>query len=519
MAAVDITAWGLYSMASEIFDWIRHSAEVYGDRIIYESPDDSLTFGELDRCSKAVATWVAQFSDIERAVVVMTNRSVYTPACCIGIARAGCFYAPVDADIPRARLEQVMSVAEPKLLIVDRDHLEIAEEIGEGCRVAVMEDIIKGTVDDELVEERERAVTEDSPLYMIFTSGSTGKPKGVLSSHRALIRYLDGLNEVIRLAEDDVLGNQSAFDYIAAVRDMYLPLMTGAKAVIIPKNEFAMPDALFGSLNRYGVTILCWSSTGLEIPAKLGGFEKGRPEHLRAIVFSGSVISNKYLRIWQENLPDVTFINQYGPTEATASCTYYVLKDVVRDDTVLPIGRPYKHYQILLLNTDSESGVHTKTPDGEIGEICVKGPCLAIGYYRAKDQTDKVFRQNPLNSDYPERVYFTGDLGHIGEDGELYFHGRRDRQIKHMGHRVELTEIETYALSVNGVTECVSLYDKESETIYLFYTGTATAKEIALCFRADMPSFMVPRRIVGLEELPHLPNGKISMDEIKGMMK
>ena len=506
-------------MASEVFDWIRRSAALRGGRIIYESAEESLTFGELGRFSRAVATWVAKLSDIECPVAVMTGRSVYTPACYMGVARAGCFYAPMDADVPRARLEQVMSVASPELLIVDRDHLEIAEAIAGNCTIALMEDIINGPVDDELVAKRETSVTESSPLYMIFTSGSTGKPKGVLTSHRALICYLDGLNEVIRLGEDDVLGNQAPLDYIAAIRDMYLPLMTGAKTVIIPKNEFAMPDALFTRLNDHRVTTLCWSCAGLEIPAKLGGFADVKPEHLRNIVFSGSVISNKYLRIWQENLPDVTFVNQYGPTEATASCTYYVLKDIVSDDTVLPIGIPYKHYQILLLSADNDSGTYRKTPDGEIGEICVKGPCLALGYYRSKEQTDKVFMQNPLNSDYPEMIYFTGDLGHIGEDGELYFHGRKDRQIKHMGHRVELAEIEAFALSIDGVTECASLYDKSRELIYLFYAGTATAKEVTLSFRADMPAFMVPRKLVCLDEMPHLPNGKIAMSELKGMMK
>ena len=505
-------------MASEVFDWIRRSAELRGNRPVYESEEGSLTFGDLDRFSKAVAAWVAKHSKIERPVAVMTGRSVYTPACYMGVARAGCFYAPMDADVPRARLEQVMGVAAPELLITDRDHLEIAEAIAGDCTTALMEDIMKEAADDKLVAERESLVTESSPIYMIFTSGSTGKPKGVLTSHRALIGYLDGLNEVINLGEDDVLGSQAPLDYVAAIRDMYLPLMTGARTVIIPKNEFAMPDALFRTLNSHGVTTLCWSCAGIEIPAKLGGFEEGRPEHLRTVVFSGSVISNRYLRIWQENLPDVTFINQYGPTEATASCTYYVLRDVVTDDTVIPIGRPYKHYQILLLSADCDNGTYTKTPDGEVGEICVKGPCLAAGYYRSQEQTDKVFMQNPLNSDYPERIYFTGDLGHIGEDGELYFHGRRDRQIKHMGHRIELAEIEAYALSIDGVTECASLYDKPRELIYLFYTGTATAKEITLSFRTDMPAFMVPRKLVCLAEMPHLPNGKIAMGELGKMM-
>lgn len=506
-------------MASQVFEWIRRSAASYGSRTVYSDTERTVSFEELERYSAAVATWVAQHSGIERPIAVMTSRCVFTPACYMGAARAGCFYAPIDADVPHQRLEQIMSVAEPAIVIVDNDHLATAEAVAGGCEIALMEDLLAYPVDDDLIAAREASVTETSPLYMIFTSGSTGKPKGVLTSHRSLICYLEGLNEVIGLDESDVLGNQAPLDYIAAIRDMYLPLMTGASTVMVPKNEFAMPGALFKTLNDYRVTTLCWSTAGLEIPAKLGGFTESRPEHLRRIVFSGSVISNKYLRIWQENLPDVTFINQYGPTEATASCTYYVLRDVVSDDTVLPIGKPYKHYQIMLLTHDDEKGTWAETPSGEIGEICVKGPCLAIGYYRSKEQTDKVFMQNPLNDEYPERIYLCGDLGHIGEDGELYFHGRKDRQIKHLGHRVELAEIEAYALTISGVTECVSLYDKARELIYLFYTGPATKKEITLSFRANMPEFMVPRKLVPLDEMPHLPNGKIAMSELKEMMK
>ena len=498
-------------MASGFFDWISGSAARYADKTAYTDIEHSLTFSEVERLSASAATWVAQRSEIERPVAVMGGRNVFTPACYMGVARAGCFYAAMDPEVPLARLEQIMSVTAPELLIVDRDHLETAKSLEGTHEIALMEDVFKTAPDDRLIAERERSVTEMSPLYMIFTSGSTGTPKGVLTSHHSMICYLDSLNEVIGLNDTDVIGNQAPLDYIAAIRDMYLPIMTGATTVMIPKNEFAMPDALFRTLNEYKVTTLCWSAAGLEIPAKLGGFSDGRPEYIKRIVFSGSVISNKYLRIWQENLPGVLFVNQYGPTEATASCTYYALQDVVNDDTVIPIGIPFKHYQILMLTHDEETGVYSETPRGEIGEIWVKGPCLAIGYYRAPEQTDKVFMQNPLNSEYPERIYNTGDIGHIGEDGNLYFHGRKDRQIKHMGHRVELAEVEAYALTIDGVTECASLYDKKRQLIYLFYAGPATAKDITISFRSDMPAFMVPRKIVCLEEMPHLPNGKIAM--------
>ncbi|MBQ1815857.1 MAG: AMP-binding protein, partial [Ruminococcus sp.] len=271
---------------------------------------------------------------------------------------------------------------------------------------------------------------------------------------------------------------------------------------------------LFETLNRERITTLCWSVAGVELPAKLGAFDEGRPQYLRKLIFSGSVMPCKYLKIWQEHLPDVLYVNQYGPTEATASCTYYVVEEKVDDDTVLPIGKPYDNYRVFLLNEDN-----TPTKQGEQGEICVTGPILALGYYGNHEQTDKVFMQNPLNDKYRELIYKTGDLGSFDENGVLHFHGRKDRQIKHLGHRIELGEIEETAKKIAGVTDCCALYYKEKATLYLFYTGDAGAKDITIYFRQNMPAFMVPRKLVALEKLPALPNGKTDMQTLKGYFK
>ena len=220
----------------------------------------------------------------------------------------------------------------------------------------------------------------------------------------------------------------------------------------------------------------------------------------------------KCLKQWQENLPDTLFVNQYGPTEATASCTYHVVTEKAEDGTVLPIGLPYKNYRVFLLNEDG-----TAVKQGSEGEICVSGPILALGYYNDPERTVASFIQNPLNKAYNELIYKTGDIGVMREDGVLEFHGRMDRQIKHLGHRVELDEVELAAGRVDGVKECSVVYNKEKETIWLFYTGTATVKEIAVELRKYLPGFMVPRKIKNLEEIPRLPNGKIDMNKLKAM--
>ncbi len=524
-------------MYNTLLSLLSDSLGRFAEKTVYKDQNGSMTFAELDRLSGIVGTYIAGrmqelygADSLRHPVVVMTGRHIYTPACYIGVARAGCFYAPSDALLPSQRLNQILGVIDAPFLICDAQFEEKVRSLDFHGEIIILEEILKGEADQELLAGIAGQVCDSDPLYVIFTSGSTGVPKGVITAHNSLMCYLDGVNEVLQLDETDVLGNQSPLDYIAAIRDMYLPHISGARTYIIPDNEFAMPAVLFETLRRENVTTLCWSAAGVEMAARMGGFDLDIDLPLRRVIFSGSVISGKYLRMWQQALPQVTFINQYGPTEATASCTYYVIHEEVDESTNLPIGKPYKHYRVFLLSMeDEEEGEASAseetqarsliTEPGKTGEICIAGPALALGYYANPEKTAQSFVQSPLNPNYRELIYKTGDLGKWNENGDLDFLGRSDRQVKHLGHRIELDEIELTAMQIEGINECCSLYDKKKELLYLFYAGEASAKEIAVYFRANMPAFMVPRKIKKLEELPKLPNGKKDMPSIRALMK
>lgn len=557
-------------MYTNIIDLLRSAKNKYNEQIIYRDLSGSdyqhlpkeLSFNGLYQIAQSIGTGllrrIAPSSDAlnPQPIAVFTGRHVYTPACFLGIAATGNFYAPIDGEVPDLRIIQLLSVAKAKYIIVDRGTKDRLQTILNGLpadgepyspEVLLLEDLANTPADEELLAEASQRISESSPLYMLFTSGSTGVPKGVLTSHLSLMCYLDGLNEVINLESSDVLGNQAPLDYIAAVRDMYLPLLTGCSTVIIPRNIVAMPTELFDVLNKHRVTTLCWSASGLEVLSRLGALDgEILPQHIRQIVFSGSVMSVQELSKWHAALPYCTFINQYGPTETTASCTYFIIKDTVNDDTVLPIGKPFKHYKVFLLDEDDRlvaldccdtaraadctlkhsadsteehsAGSTAERAHTNIGEICVAGPPLAIGYYNNPEQTAKSFIVNPLIKEYEERIYRTGDLGTYDKDGNLLFLGRKDRQIKHMGHRIELSEIEHEASTVDGISESVAMYDSEKSKLYLFYTGTASTKDIALKFRQEMPAYMVPRKIVNLDAMPVLPNGKLNMPALKELM-
>ena len=558
-------------MYHNVLDWLYTAAGAYSDKIAYIDVNEAVTFSEVmketvnigtaiknELCSNDDAVCVTGSATDVMPIAVVSARSVHTITAYLSVVFSGHCYAPVDGSLPDERIISILNVCRPILVICDREHLDKICHICNnlGINLVCLDELLRplsacsvSEVEEEgnqaLISTRDKSnysscgiMSSSDPLYIIFTSGSSGMPKGVITGHESLMNYIEAYEAVMGITSEDTLGNQSPLDYIAAIRDIYLPLLTGCSTFIIPKEYFMEPDKLFDCMTERHVTAVGWSVSAFTVPVALGALrpekeDEGilssnescgsgesedhhgivKPEYLRKVCFSGSVMPSRVLRLWQTALPECRFVNQYGPTEATASCTYYPIDHVVSDDEVIPIGRPYKNYRVFLLGEDGGA-----VPIGTEGEICVGGPVLALGYYGDLERTAKDFVQNPLNKSFDERIYKTGDYGVMREDGILEFHGRKDRQIKHMGHRVELDEIEQAAMKSEGVKECSSQYNADKEVLYLFYAGSVTTRDLIIDLRESLPGFMVPRRVRQMEELPRLANGKINMKVLKEMM-
>lgn len=556
-----------------VLEWLEATITKSPEKIAFSDTENSITFAQVYDIARNTGAYLIEKLGVDRTpVAVFAGRKMVTPAYFLGVVYAGRPYAPIDASLPDKRIEKILENLCPRAIVADRESLEHVESIvdelakSEGFeqpQIFVAEDISRfewivgadgnckisestgdavtvceeetdgnaaenekdtdGGVVAVRVEETDdkspeklaavrRQMSMTDPLYIIYTSGSTGNPKGVMTSHLSLMTYINAYCDVMHIEERDVLGNQSPLDYIAAIRDIYLPLKTGCSTAIIPKEYFMEPNALFDYMNEKKVSSVGWSVSAFTILTSLGAFEEVGLKSLRKICFSGSVMPCRVLRKWQENLPEAHFVNQYGPTEATASCTYYSVDHTVEEDEVLPIGKAYDNYRVFLIDE------HGNEPAvGEQGEICVCGPILALGYYNDWKRTDAAFTLNPINKAYPERMYRTGDYGRLDEDGILHFCGRMDRQIKHMGHRVELDEVEHAANVVEGVAESCVIYNKAKEVLILFYTGDCDRRSLALALRDELPGFMVPRKIKKLKQLPKLPNGKYDMKKLEEM--
>ena len=183
-------------METSVLCRLNSAVEKYGDKIAYKDPENSLTFSQFNDLTRSIGTYLARLVPAGAPVVVMSGRHIFTPACFLGVVRAGCFYAPMDGDMPVTRLNQILGVIKADYMLVDKAHLDIAQGLEFRGTIFVMEDIIDYPASDELLEQREKTLICTSPLYVIFTSGSTGVPKGVITSHQSLMTYIDSVSKV-----------------------------------------------------------------------------------------------------------------------------------------------------------------------------------------------------------------------------------------------------------------------------------------------------------------------------------
>lgn len=501
-------------MQYNVLEYLENTACRLPEKEAFFCQDGGWSFERLMDVSKRVGTALAiRLHGVQhQPIVVFQERSPESIAAFLGVAYSGNCYVPLDAGMPPERLKAILDLLRPAAAIIMGE----APAQPFGCPVISFAQAVLYEADEALLKAIRLASTDQDPLYIIFTSGSTGTPKGVITCHRSVIDYIDAFAEIAHITQDDVLGSQAPLDYVAAIRDIYLPLKQGASCYLLPKSLFSMPARLFDTLDERRVTTLCWVASAFVIPAKMNAFAYKVPRYVNKVIFTGAVMPSKYLRRWQQALPDALYINHYGPTEITASCTYAVMDHLVGENETLPIGVPYRNTGILLL----DEGGREITAPGEIGELCVRGCSLALGYYGAPEATAKAFVQNPLNAAWPERIYRTGDYASRDEQGVLWFHGRKDSQIKLMGHRVELFEIEEAARAVEGVEDACCLFQAEKEWLWLF-VQSATAESAGMFeqLKRRLPGFMIPRRLVIRPALPALANGKVDRRSLMAEME
>ena len=443
-----------------------------------------------------------------RPIAVLIDRNALSIVTFMGVVYSGNFYVPVDITMPEERISLMMQVLDPVMVIDSR----YKDEIRSTLEGAVPAESMTGDVamcsglPEELAAIREHAIDTD-PLYCIFTSGSTGVPKGVAVSHRSVIDLVNAFRDAFGFDADLVFGNQAPFDFDVSVKDIYCALFNAASLEVLPRKLFKMPVALVEYLKEHRISVMIWAVSALRIVSDLKTFEAmDPPSDIKYIMFSGEVMPVKALNYWMDHVPSARYVNLYGPTEITCNCTYYDINLRHKDDEMLPIGKPFKNTRVFLRD---EQGTVIAEP-GKVGEICVAGTCLALGYWNNPERTAAAFLPDPTVSAYPSTMYATGDMGYYNDKGDIVFASRRDFQIKHMGHRIELGEVETALNAIPFIHVSCCLYDQVNERIVCFYEAEEECKkEIVLALSKKLPKYMWPNVYKWYNKIPMNKNGKI----------
>ena len=506
-----------------VIEMLERAADKYSDRTAYSDPEKDITFAELKRMAKKTAVCLANKKGRDRlrpesAIVFYMEKSVDAIIVMFAGMYLGDFYSFIDIRQTANRAESIISVLEPEFIITNEKNKDALYSLdlsdNDNKSIILISELLKEAentlIDEEFLSEIGKRFYDKMPLYVNFTSGSTGVPKGVVVGHASVIEFISEFTSVFNITNEDIFANQAPFDFDVSVKDIYSGLFTGARVALIPREYFSNPTVLMDYLKDNRVTVLVWAVSAMCFVSIMNGLEYKTPETIRTVMFSGELMPVKQLNKWKKYLPDVKYVNLYGPTEITCNCTYHILDREYEKDEVIPIGIPFRNEKVFLLDDNDKE---VKSPGIE-GEICVSGSCLALGYYKDYKKTSVSFIQNPLNNRFAETIYRTGDLGKYDDTGVLFYTSRKDFQIKHMGQRIELSDIDVSAMSIDGVSRACSIYDDKHKKIILFYTGEIEKEEMSERIHEKLPPFMLPSKTVKLDEFPLNKNGKIDRGEL-----
>lgn len=499
-------------MNINLIEYFDSTANLYPNKPALVDASGKLNFLEVQRKARITAKKISSRSELfNRPIAIYLPKSNDLVVSLIAILYTGNCYAPLDTKNPIERIKSILHTLNPLCVITNSEYIERLKQ----CNLEI--DIIN--IDDISFEDinignfNYKNCIDTDPAYIIHTSGSTGVPKGVVISHKSIFDYIHWAIDTFNITEKEIIGNQAPFIFDNSTLDIYLMLFTGATLHLIPEQLFMFPAKLLEYVKSNEINFVFWVPSVLITIANLNLLTNTQIPTLKKVLFAGEVMPTKHLNYWITNLDKtVLFANLYGPTEITVDCTFYIVDRAFTDDEVLPIGKPCRNSNVLILN-DENNPCEVE----EHGELCVRGASLSNGYWNDFEKTNSVFVQNPLNKFYPEKIYRTGDIVFKNKKDEIIFIGRKDFQIKHLGYRIELGEIEHLITNAfNSMIVCV-LYDQQKKQIVLVYEAPneIPISKFRIKLSPILPKYMIPTKYIKKDRMPLTPSGKIDRVYLK----
>ena len=492
--------------------------------------------GEAARCGEEALSWAELADRTDRLagvlrslgvrrgmrVAIHARKGLISPIAIHGIMKAGAAYVPLDPLAPDARQQMILRDCGIRHVVADThagDSLRAALEAG-----VELDGIVGGTEDDidgvDVVSWADVATAppgtdpdtiELDLAYVLYTSGSTGAPKGVTHTHRSGLAFAEVAAGTFGFGPEDRLSNHAPLHFDLSTMDYFSAAVAGASTVVIPEMHTRLPASLARLIEDQRPTVLYVVPLVLVHLLLYGALDKRDLTSLRWVLFGGEPFSTPHLRALMRAIPGARFCNVYGPTEVNG-VTYWPVPTLADgDDAPIPIGRPFGNVQTSIVDAQGHAA-----PPGEVGELLVRTPSMMAGYWGRPDLDEGAFHHVPTEG-APDLVYHrTGDLVRRRTDGALDFLGRRDRQIKTRGYRVELDEVE-HALGSHVAVAAAAAFAVPDAAgaqhihaaVTLKTPGTHTADDLRGHAAELLPRYALPEVLSILSEFPRTSSGKI----------
>lgn len=522
-----------------IYDWSRGMVEMQSTQIAITLGDEHLSYALLESDSNCLAGQLIEsgLKPGERVGLYM-DKSPKALVAMLAITKAGGVYVPLDTKSPAERISKIIKSSDPSLMFIDHlsmNNYQVVMRLDNELKnipwVWMSEESINFAVDsapefcyDDIKAQfnipHEVVRDENTAAQILFTSGSTGEPKGVIITHKNIETFVNWAVPFFNMEVGERTSCHSPLHFDLSTFDIYGAFASGSRLYLVPSDISLNPKKLTdfileNELNQWFSvpSALSYLSRFKAIPA--GGFPS-----LKRLIWCGEIFPIPALQYWMKNLPNVQFTNLYGPTEATIASSFYTVTQLPEETTEIPIGSACRGEKLLVLD---ENLYPSKL--NEVGDLYISGSGLSPGYWKDEEKTKAVFIQYTNPDKQQERIYKTGDLATLGKDGQVYFKGRSDYQIKSRGYRIELGEIET-ALGPNEALReyavvPVKKHGFEGTAIGCAYVGSSIKKNGGLVIHLKkklldkIPRYMIPHYWQEYEnQLPRNGNGKIDRKKL-----